>query len=399
MWEHLPPARRKRPRGSGLTYEALRFPFSGTVDADGHILEPANLWEEYLEDRYRSRAIRIRMDDDGFEFLEVDGHPSERTRRGSLGMLGAMGEDAAQMSAQRKYMDNIPYGGGDAVERVELADRENLENVLLYPTLGLLWECEVSDPEITLAYQRAYNRWIADFCRDTGGRLVPIAHLSLLDAEGAATELKRAVADGCRGAFVAPFNHSRKAHGHPDHDPLYAAATELDVPIAIHPTIEPKWAVPIRFKRLGIASEFFYNTMLRQGAQQSLLSFLALGTFERFPRLKLGVLESGSGWVGAFLDRLDAIFATTLGRTTPLTRPPSEYFRRQCFVSGDPDETAAPKIFDHVGAECFMWATDYPHPDHPSTWVPALERLVESLSPSTRAAVLGGNVKRIYGLS
>jgi predicted TIM-barrel fold metal-dependent hydrolase len=314
-------------------------------------------------------------------------------------MLGAMGEDASQMSADRKYMDNIPFGGGDAGERLKLADQENLEKVLLYPTLGLLWEAETSDPEITLAYQRAYNRWIADFCRDSADRLIPIAHLSLLDPDGAATELERAVRDGCRGAFIAPCSHSRKAPGHPDHDRLYETASRLDVPIAIHPTIEPKWAVPIRFQRLGVASEFFYNTMLRQGAQQSLLSFFALGTLERFPELKLGVLESGSGWVGAFLDRMDALFETTLGRTTPLERPPSEYFRRQCFVSGDPDETAAPHIIDHVGAECFMWATDYPHPDHPSTWVPALERLVESLSPSTRAAVLGENVKRIYGLS
>ncbi len=381
-----------------MAYEAIRFPFDGTIDADGHVLEPATLWEEYLEQRYRARALRIRTGEDGFEYLEVNGRPSERTRPGSLGMLGAMGEDAAQLSAERKYMDHIPYGGGDAAERIALADRENLEKVILYPTLGLLWECEVDEPEITLAYQRAYNRWIADFCRDSGGRLVPIAHLSLLDPAGSAAELERAVRDGCRGAFFAPFNHARKAHGHPEHDRIFEVATDLDVPIAIHPTIEPKWAVPIRFKGLGVASEFHYNTMLRQGAQQSLLSFFALGTFERFPQLKLGVLESGSGWIGAFLDRVDAIYETNLGRTTPLKRRPSEYFRQQCFISGDPDETSAPLIFDHVGAQCFMWATDYPHPDHPSTWVPALERLVANLAPDTRAAVLGGNAKRIYRL-
>jgi predicted TIM-barrel fold metal-dependent hydrolase len=382
-----------------MAYEVLRFPHDGTVDADGHILEPADLWETYLEEKYRARAIRIRVDDKGLECLELDGRISERTQPGSLGLLGAMGEEMARPSPDRRYSDNIPFGGGDPNERVELANRENLDAVLLYPTLGLLWECEVTDPEITLAYQRAYNRWIADFCRDSGGRLVPIAHLSLLDAEGAAAELRRAVADGCRGAFLAPFQHHRLAHGHPDHDPLWQAACELDVPVAIHPTIEPKWSVPIRFKRLGIASEFFYNTMLRQGSQQALLSFLALGTLERFPALKLGVLESGAGWVGSFLDRADALYETNLGRTTPLTRPPSEYFRRQCFISADPDETAAPHIIDHVGPECFLWATDYPHPDHPSTWVPALERFVADLTTESRAAVLGENVRRIYGLS
>jgi predicted TIM-barrel fold metal-dependent hydrolase len=81
-----------------------------------------------------------------------------------------------------------------------------------------------------------------------------------------------------------------------------------------------------------------------------------------------------------------------------LKRMPSEYFRAQCFISGDPDERAASYIIDHVGADCFLWATDYPHPDHPGTWAPALERLVAPLGPETRTKVLGQNVARIYGL-
>jgi predicted TIM-barrel fold metal-dependent hydrolase len=81
-----------------------------------------------------------------------------------------------------------------------------------------------------------------------------------------------------------------------------------------------------------------------------------------------------------------------------MKRMPSEYFREQCFISGDPDERAAAHIMDHVGADCFLWATDYPHPDHPGTWVHALERLVAPLGPETRAKLLGRNVARIYGL-
>jgi predicted TIM-barrel fold metal-dependent hydrolase len=59
---------------------------------------------------------------------------------------------------------------------------------------------------------------------------------------------------------------------------------------------------------------------------------------------------------------------------------------------------AAPLLFDHAGAHLFVWATDYPHPDHPSTWVEALTRQVDRLSESTRAGYLGGNVRRIYRL-
>jgi predicted TIM-barrel fold metal-dependent hydrolase len=381
-----------------MPYEIVRFPYEGTVDADGHILEPATLWEEYLEERYQDRALRIRTDDEGLEYLELDGRPSERTVKGVLGLLGAMGELDAKRGPDRRYMDHIPYGGGDAAERLELLDKENLEQVVLYPTIGLLWECELTDPELTVAYQRAYNRWIADFCRTSGSRLVPIAHLSLLDPDAAAVELERAVADGCRGGFVAPFTHSRKPHGHPDHDPLYRKACELGVPIAIHPTYEPVWAIPTRFRHMGREREYFYNVMGRQGAQQAFLSFFTMGTLERFPELKLGVLEVGCGWVGSFLDRMDAVYETISAKGVGMEHPPSELFRRQCFVSGDPDERAAPLIIDLVGAGCFMWATDYPHPDHPGGWAHALERFVAPLSAETRAGVLGANVRRIYGI-
>ncbi len=181
-----------------MAYEIVRFPYEGTIDADGHVLEPAWLWEEYLEGPCRERPIRIGVDEKGLEYLELDGRPSERTNRGVLGLMGAMGEPKIRPSAERRYMDHIPYGAGDPKERLDLLDRENLEKALLYPTIGLLWECEVTDPELSLAYQRAYNRWIADFCRGSNDRLIAIAHLSLGDPAAAATELERAVADGCR---------------------------------------------------------------------------------------------------------------------------------------------------------------------------------------------------------
>lgn len=379
-------------------YESKRFPWDGTIDADGHVLEPAWLWERYLEERYRERAIRIRTDADGLEYLELDGRPSERTVKGALGLMGAMGDHDARPSPERRYMDHVPFGAGDPAERLTLLERENLDKTLLYPTIHLLWECEVTEPGISLAYCRAYNRWIADFCRGSGGRLVPIAHLTLLDPEGSAAELERAVKDGCRGGWVAPFTHTRKGHGHPDHDVLWRKAVELDVPVAIHPTYEPVWSIPVRFDRLGRAGEFHYNVSLRQGVQQAWLTFLDYGTLERFPKLRLGILESGMGWLGPFLDRCDAVFDTVSGRALPVRTRPSELFRRQCFISGDPDETAAPLLFEHVGADLFMWATDYPHPDHPSTWVDGLTRQVASLRAETRAAYLGGNVRRIYGL-
>jgi len=377
-----------------MSYEIKRFPYDGTIDADGHVLEPPDLWENYLEERYRSRALRIRIDDAGFEYLEIDGKPSARSNRGSLGLLGAMGSDDMRPRAERRYAENIPFGAGDAGERLELLDRENLECALIYPTLGLLWECELDDPQLSLAYARAYNRWIGDFCRDSGGRLVPVAQLTLLDPEGSAAELERAVKDGCRGAWVNPFNHRGVIHGDERHDAIFAKCVELDVPFAIHPTFIPQSPAAGVFDWPERGQAWGEAIWLRSVVQQALISFFSLGTLDRFPTLRLGILECGAGWIGALLDRLDAFTTSMKSKRGSAT----ERFRRQCFISGDPDETAAPHIIDHVGAECFMWATDYPHPDHPHTWVDDLTRYVSTLNPDTRAKVLGGNVRRIYRL-
>src|SRR5262245_5960706 len=114
-----------------MAYEILRFPHDGTIDADGHVLEPAWLAEGYPEEKFKPRAMRIRTDDDGLEYLELGGRPSERTRKGVLGLMGAMGDPDARPGPDRRYMDNIPFGAGDSAERIALLERENLEKSVL----------------------------------------------------------------------------------------------------------------------------------------------------------------------------------------------------------------------------------------------------------------------------
>ena len=172
-----------------MAYEIKRFPYDGTVDADGHILEPADLWENYLEKKYLDRALCIRVDDDGLEYLEINGKPSKRVRNGMPAGLGAMdlvgGIEFERPKTGCDYVDNAPFGAMDPKERTERLDQEGIEKAILYPTLGVLWVAECEDEELTQAYVRAYNRWIVEFCSDSGGRLLPIAQLSLGDPEAA----------------------------------------------------------------------------------------------------------------------------------------------------------------------------------------------------------------------
>ncbi len=367
-----------------------------TIDADGHILEPPDLWENYLEEKYRSRAIHIRRDQQGMEYLEYDGKPAQMMRHGILHTLGAMGRRAEELkpSAERTYVNSAPFGSMDGRDRLTLLDQDGIDKALLYPTIGLLWEAEVEEPELTNAYCRAYNRWIADFCRDSGGRLIPIAHLSLLDIPAAVGELERAVKDGCRGAFVAPFNHLRKAHGHPDHDPLFAKFQELDVPFGIHPTFEPPSIASRRFSGLN-TSIWYHQIMACHSAPLAFTTLFSFGVFDKFPRLKTVVLESGGGWVGYWVDRMDALSEVPINRA-PLKHRPSHYIRTQCWISADPDERALAGLVKFIGEDRFMWASDFPHQDHGREYMKELRGLLAEMPPSAAAKLAGQNAADLY---
>ena len=181
------------------------FPYSGAIDADGHILEPPDIWEKYIDPQYRDRAIRLRTNAHGLEYLEIDGRPFKYMPAGSLAAFGAMGKkppDRDKPDPSMTYVGEAPFGSMDAQERVRRLDQEGLEKAILYPSIGLIWETEeVGDLAYQAALTTAYNRWITEFCADTNGRLIPVAHISMGDPHEAAKELERSVKAGARGSI------------------------------------------------------------------------------------------------------------------------------------------------------------------------------------------------------
>ena len=100
-------------------------PHALTVDADGHVLEPRDTWQRYIEPGLRDRAIRIEKDDAGAEVLLVDGNPHEALR-GRLGALGGIGMDSTDLMTvgQRSYEDGCPPGGYEPAARLSVMDDE-----------------------------------------------------------------------------------------------------------------------------------------------------------------------------------------------------------------------------------------------------------------------------------
>ena len=374
--------------------------FRGAVDADGHILEAADLWETYCDPKYRSTAIRLKVDDQGMDYLEICGKPSRVSQGGTFAGVGSMGQvtrEKGEVNRCQHYGDEFLLGAMDAKQRMQRLDLEGLDAAIIYPSLDLVWETECEDADYAQAMCRAYNRWIVDWCSDSGGRLIPVAHLSLGDPHAAAEELERAVKAGCKGGWVVQFVMTRKPHAHPDHDVLFAKAQELDVPLGVHPSLEPQWALPGRYDLEYVRKQsFFLNVTASDAARHALASFMQYGTFEKFPKLKIVILEVGAGWASYWLDRMDAVYDSIIGRSLPIKERPSEYFKRNVWISADPDEKALPAMVDLLGADRFFWASDFPHPDHTGDYIKELGNLTAKMPEQARLQVLGENVRRVY---
>jgi len=380
-----------------------KIKYPDAVDADGHILESRTCWEEYCEPKYKPVALRIKEDHDGLEYLEIAGSPSRVNRGGRFGNVASMGQvsrEKGDFDFTKKYGEDVPLGACDAKERLQRLDLEGLKAAIIYPSLDLTWETECEDADYAQAMCRAYNRWIVDWCSDSGGRLIPVAHLSLGDPKAAAAELERAVKAGCKGGWVVQFTMTRKPHAHPDHDVLFAKAQELDVPLALHVSLEPPWALPGRYGAEYLRKQiFFQNVTASDANRHALASFMQYGTFDKFPKLKIAVLEVGAGWISYWLDRMDAVYSSIMGRSVPLKEKPSYYFRRNVWISADPDEHALPAMMELCGDDRFFWASDFPHPDHTGDYIEELEEVADKRRPSARQKLLGENVESAYNLS
>ncbi len=372
-----------------------------TVDADGHVLEPRDTWVRYIDPAFRDRAIRIDDDERGDEVMLVDGRPVE-TLRNSLAALGGIELDptvAINPASRLRYEDGCPLGGYDPAARLKVMDAEEIDVALLYPTMGICWEGMVTDPALANAYTRAYNRYIVDFCSHDRSRLVPVAHISLLDPDFAVEEATRARGAGCRAVYLSPDLESRGGRHlmDPVFDPFWAAVSDLEMPVGFHVVVRDNPIFRSWMPRRGAGSPLFFFAFLAIDVMAAFTQMLAGGVFEKHPKLRCTVLESGATWIAAWLDRMDHKYEV-MRELTPISSKPSEFFYRQCVVSADPDETVIAPIIEAVGADYFVWASDYPHIDASFGVVGEIRSRIATLPTDDQAKVMGLNAARFYQL-
>ena len=272
------------------------------IDADGHIVEPRVLWEEYVEPEFRDRVIQIRPDREGREIFYVNGE-ARNPLGGSIVMSVIPGGFLDLERARNATYDDVLPGSYDPEERIRVMDVEGIELAVLYPSFWLLYG-DITDARVAAAACRAYNNWMADFCRPYPARLFGVAPMPLQDVGEAIREMRRAVTElNFKAVFIRPNPFNGRRLNDPAYDPFWHEAQELGIPVAIHSSFGT------RMPTLGgdrYRDPFFSHMVCHPFEQQAAcMDMICGGVLERYPRLKVAFLEAGVGWIGYWLDRMD----------------------------------------------------------------------------------------------
>lgn len=276
------------------------------------------------------------------------------------------------------------------------ADRDHIDAMVLFPSMGLAAPT-FRDPAFAAGFSRLYNAFITDTCAKGRGRLLAVGVVPIEDVGASIAILREARDKGCVAAMIPPALRERNLD-HPDLDPFYSAAEELDMPLGVHgaPGIHlPKIGVD-RFRNYVQVHcvSFPFDQMT------AMTAMVSGGVLDRHPRLRVAFLEAGVTWVPYFLDRLHEHYEKRgAWIENGWRRDPREYVERgQVYVSCEPDETVLPAVVDALGADFILYASDYPHWDceFPESTRPLRER--RDIDDATRAKILGGNAERFFGL-
>lgn len=364
------------------------------IDCDSHVMEPADLWQRYLEPEFRDRAIRIEMRDGAEELIIGE----QTVLRGVLAGLGGAHKEPAELFAGRLgYADGCEPASYDPAARLKLLDSWQVSHGVLFPTIGIL-PFPTTDARLANAYCRAYNRWQTEFAQSAGGRAIPIALINWHDVDEAARELKHCIARGFRGLFVPPEVIDLRRPSHPHFDPIWQLCEEAGLPGCLHVIVRfTPGAGAFGSWHLTQPGPIFTFGLGATGQMIPALTGMVVDLlFERFPKLKIVSVEAGCGYAAYLMDRLDEKFGRFVNPAMRLK--PGEYIQRNCYFVAEPEERTIGAMLDLVGEDRILWGSDYPHIDSHLDAPSQIRRAVAGLSPARQAAVLGGNARRVFGV-
>jgi predicted TIM-barrel fold metal-dependent hydrolase len=294
--------------------------------------------------------------------------------------------------------DAWPPGGGIPGSdldflRVQLLDAWNLEYGILNP---LYLAGEQANQDYGAALATGLNAWLKAAWLDPEPRLRSAMVVPYEDGDLAAAEIERQAYDRRFVQVLLPVR-TREPLGRRKYWKMYAAAQAHSLPIALHFGGAGGWPIT------GAGWPSFYyedHSGMPQSFQAQVISLVLEGVFERFPRLKVVLVEGGFAWLPPLMWRLDHAWRRLRAEVPDLRRLPSETIRVHCWITTQPiEEPGQPAFFrqllEHLAMpDRLMFSTDYPHWDFdaPDRALPA------GLPADFTAGIMAGNARALYGL-
>jgi len=378
-----------------------------TIDVDQHLFESRTAWADHIDPAHAADALAIEDDERGWPWLTWRATPLYPVEIQHPGHPEEVGENRASMArgdrAPGRYEDLLPAAYGGGAGRVASLDEFGLDATVLFPNFGLIWEEMLAvDPAARQANMTAYNRWMVGQTADGAGRLFGVAHVGLHDLGWLDTELARLAGEGVRLAMIAPAPVDGKPLSHPDLDRAWASFCEHGIAPVFHVAsfdspLDPAW----HWGDPEPGDRLLDSVFLWVAPAVALANMILHGTLERFPDLRLGVVELTAGWVPSFLLHIDGALDFYVARHGnpfhPLERRPSEYFLDQVRVAALTYEAPA-NLVDQVGPDTFMVGSDWPHAEGVADPAVDRARAVRRLDEGPRDKVLGANAAWLLGL-
>jgi predicted TIM-barrel fold metal-dependent hydrolase len=345
------------------------------IDSDQHLFETRTLWADHIDPALRDEALAIADDEFGYPWLVWRDQRLDLADVQLPGRTAALGRNRQRclqhLPPEYSYDDTLPSDYWEPAARLEQLTLMGLDEAVLFPNYGLLWERRLSGSSAALtANMAAWNRWCATVVTDGAGRLHPVAHLTLRDPEWLETQLSALSSAGVRLGMIAPSAVDGRPLSHPDHDRLWGAFVQHGVTPVFHVADQPR-----------ILDDAFYSDsadtfvpvlesiFLWVPPAVAVTDLIVNGVLDRHPELCIGIVELSSIWVPQYLRMLDGgwDFTAALNGTTAsaLKLRPSEYFQRQIRVSSFSYEQPA-RLMAKSG-DLFMCCSDYPHSEGTAT--------------------------------
>ncbi|AUT04251.1 BarH protein [Nostoc sp. CENA543] len=353
------------------------------IDADSHVIEPPQMWGKYLAPEFRHYAPSLDMKIQGEDIVNKI---SQQVR--------TVGDRQMMQAHPQAYFHRY-----DAESHLQAMTQMGIDIAFIYPTYGLwLFAIDSMSPEVVGAFTQAYNTWLyEEFCSYAPDKLKGVGAINLHAPEKMVSELHRIAEFGWKAICLRPNPVKGRILSDRSYEPFWTACEELNIAVGIHEGTH---------SRLPTTGADRFHTRFAMHAcshpMEQMMALLALiegGVLERHPQLKFGFLESGCGWLPYWLWRLDEEYKNLYFEVKDhIKMPPSEYFRRQCFIAIEPSEPCLLEIIEYIGAGNFFFGSDYPHMDHQPDIVNRLLELENQLPQETIHKILWDNPLHFYSL-